>query len=1020
MELLSRGVIWSCFCTFAVSCLSAGAWTHAAFAQTHTGDSAAPITIERKPGHADGEAQYLEKGKVRKVAAHAVAAWRVRAGEGALVIVLGHKSSSGANQYVLRYYELDTGRRRVLGVVPFDAASLVETSATDGGWAFALSGNAAGIDPVVLVGSDQAIPGRLEEASDPAFTDGATLTYKQDGAEKRARLGVLLGTELGAIYAPPKNLQTSPKYVQVFPDGHAVAELKDGSLRTGQWHTDGSTIHLSGGSANYSVPVAELKPVEGVPVGARFEVRLLDELSSRQTHEGDTVRAVAISPMVVDGQILIPSKSIFAGKVTQADSVGWGFKHETASLTVDWRTVKLPDQRVLDLSARVYEVENAQEKVDKNGKIKGIRSTGTIGNSVENGVLSFAGIDPVAYVFAMSAGSGVLGFAESEILYRAGTELILENRKPLITTTVYPPAIRPAADTAQQRTELQDFVKELPFRTRTQGSNKVSDVTNLVFIGSSAALQRAFAAAGWLPTDELNANSTFRTVKTITGNQTYTQAPMSVLLLDERPPLFALSKTTNTFASRHHLRVFPTDKTYGRKAVLTASSTQDIGIAFSKKQKTFIHVIDQHIDNERSKIVADLVFTGCVDRLDMVDRPWVPQDAYNSTGDRLLTDGKAAVLRVNACDQPYTTPDTSAPPPNRSVRITRDTSLTIRSSLYRGNLIYQGIAGGFKAHDYFESTGELPANSGSWRKTDASGSEYKGIGKDPELRTRQPGEAPEPASPEDLAAIAKAKLDHKWDPPRYELAVEGGYMHMRSDFLSAVGVFESSTVPTNPAYFLFIGDEVGDGWGAGGSVTINSWRHFSNEFSYFRQQVKYELGSINVTLPPDQETIITDSDLQTDRIGLVTRQFEYNLLVHPTRPTSRWRPYAAVGPVLQLIALNDAPLKKPAGVYTLGLKNIGLIKAAFDFGSTPPLDGGGIFQIGLQYGGGVKYRLTPRVTLRADWRETWSKNPDIIANSYEDYDSEALDETYTTEVIKVRPDQNFIQDRYTVGVAFTF
>ena len=114
------------------------------------------------------------------------------------------------------------------------------------------------------------------------------------------------------------------------------------------------------------------------------------------------------------------------------------------------------------------------------------------------------------------------------------------------------------------------------------------------------------------------------------------------------------------------------------------------------------------------------------------------------------------------------------------------------------------------------------------------------------------------------------------------------------------------------------------------------------------------------------------------------------------------------------------PLKKPAGVYALGLKNIGLIKAAFDFGSTPPLDGGGIFQFGLQYGGGIKYRVSPRVMLRADFRETWSKNPDIIANSYEDYDPNALDETYTTTVLKLRPETKFLQDRYTLGVAFTF
>ncbi|HMF53296.1 MAG TPA: LssY C-terminal domain-containing protein, partial [Edaphobacter sp.] len=626
-----------------------------------------------------------------------------------------------------------------------------------------------------------------------------------------------------------------------------------------------------------------------------------------------------------------------------------------------------------------------------------------------------------AYIFATAAGSAVLGFAEPEILYRAGTELILENIRPLITSTVYPSSVKPDADTPEEREKLQVFVKGIPYRTTTKGSNKVSDLTNLVFVGPPAALQRAFAAAGWLPTDDLNAGSTFRTLKTLTGNQTYTQAPMSILLLDERAPLFALSKTTNTFMARHHLRVFPTDQRYNGQTVLTSSSTQDIGIAFSRRQKTFIHVIDQHIDNERSKVVNDLMFTGCVESLDMVERPWVPRDAYNSTGDRLLTDGEAAVVHISACEQPRATPDTPALPPNRLERSTRDTSLTIRNNLYRGNVIYQGIAGGLKAHDYLRSSSELPSDSGSWRKTDASGAEYKGFGSEPQLHRRLPGAGPlEAPDAADLAAIEKAKQDHKWDPPRYEFALQGGYMHMREDYLTAVGLLEVSSDPNKDAYFVFLADHVGDGWAGGGSVTVNSWKHFSNEFSYFRQQIKYELGTANAAIPPNTDVILDDSDVEEIPVGLVTRQFEYNLLIHPTRPTSRWRPYAAVGPVLQLVALNGAPLKKPAGPFNLGLKNIGLIKAAFDFGSTPPLDGGGIFQFGFQYGAGIKYRVTPRLMVRADFRETWSKNPDIIADSYTDFDPNTLDETYTTDIIRQGPEKKFLQDRYTVGVAFTF
>ena len=990
------------------------------------------ITIVRKPGQEDGEAEMTVNGKVRKIAPHAVEAWKVRGGAGALVLVVDPPKGVAEKRYMLRYYDLGSGRRRDLGAVPLAKASVKETKDKEELWAFALSGTDLKTSrPVVVVGDDQAVPGVIEGAIQPDFEEGSLHYQTASGEKREATVGVLLGTSLPEIYAPPNGQENAPQLLQVFPDESALEVMADGKAVKGTWQTDGETLTLSCTKPAYSVKVEDLHVVKGVPAGKMFTARLVDELSSRKTHEGAIVRALSITPVVVDGEILIPSGSQLEGRVVQADSVGWGFKHETASLTVDWTKVTLSDGRELSLTARVFQVENSQEAVKEDGKIQGIRPTGTPGYTAENGVLTFAGIDPVAYVFAMSSGNGVLGFAESEILYNAGTDLVVETMRPLPTSQAYAPSVFPAAVSQVQKTQLQAFVKTLPFRTATKGSNKPSDLTNVVFVGSPEALERAFAAAGWLPADDLTANSTFKTIKTVSGNSTYTQAPMSVLLLDERQPLLALSKTTNTFASRHHIRVFPTTKTWEGQTVLTASSTQDIGIAFSKKQKTFIHVIDEHIDNERAKVVNDLAFTGCVKSLDMVDRPWVPHDAYNSTGDRLLTDSEAAVLVINDCQNPRTTPHTIAEPPARGQRIVRDTSLTIRNGLYRGNFIYMGIAAGISARNYFKHSSELPVDNGAWRKTDASGvADYKGrssgVGSEEEerrsgeLHRRQPGEELPERSPEDLAALERIRESHKWDPPRYEFALQGGYEHMHSTYLSAVGVLEVSPDPNKDAYFIFLADDVGDGWAAGGSVTVNSWRHFSNELSYFRQQVKYELDSINAVLPVNGNVTIEDSDLEADRIGLVTRQFEYNLLIHPTRPASRIRPYLAVGPALQLVALNGAPLKKPAGVFHLGLKNIGLIKAAFDFGNTPPLDGGGVFHLGLQYGAGVKYRVTPRMMLRADWRETWAKNPDIIANSYEDYEDPDLDNSYDTEVFRVGPEKKFIKDRYTLGVAFTF
>jgi hypothetical protein len=974
------------------------------------------ITIVRQSGKEDGEAQMIVKGKAHKITANAIQAWPVRDGQGALILVVEQKRST-PKRYVLRYYDLDSGRRRVLGTLPFKTGNVLESTTSDGQWVFTLAGQDLTTNQsFIFVGDDEALPGALPGAGSPTFS-GENLLFTLDGKKQSLKTADLLGTDLRGIYSPPQIRPTSPEYIQIFPNGTAMAMSHDGSIHKGVWQTDGATITLNVENIKLSILQASLQPVKGVPAGTRFSARLLQPLSSRTAKEGMVIKAISITPIVIDGDILIPGGSAIDGTVTKANGVGWGFKHETASLSIDWNHATLADGRTLPITARVFQVENAQEAVKANGKIQGIRSTGTPGHSVENGVLTFAGIDPIAYIFAAASGSAVLGFAEPEILYNAGTELVLEYTKPLITSQAYPPSVLPSARTTAERQQLQSFVKTIPFRTKTKTSNKVSDLTNLIFFGSPDALHRAFTAAGWLPSDDLNSASTFRTLKTLGGNQTYTQAPMSVLLLEERAPLFTLSKTTNTFSSRHHIRVFPTEEKWEGTPALTASSTQDIGIGFSRKQKTFIHLIDQHIDNERSKVINDLMFTGCVESIDMIPRPWLPTDAYNSTGDRLLTDREVAVLHIGACNKPKTTPSTVTLPPNRFERITRDTSLTIRNDVYRGNLIYQGIAGGFAVHNYLRSSSELPEDYGAWRKTDASGAKYSVAGSKPHLQRRSAPPSALDTSPEDLAAIAKIKESRKWDPPRYEIALEGGYLHFRETDLSLVDILLTSDT-VSKEYELDLFDSVGDGWAAGGTVTLNSWRHFSNEFSYFRQQGKYLLETATFADDPQHPE---DDDLFFDAepTGIATRQVEYNLLWKPLKPTSRWQPYLAAGPVFQLIALSDSPLKKPAGPFTLGLKNVGLIKAAFEFGSVAPLDGGGIFQFGMQYGAGIKYRVTPHTIVRADYRETWSQNPDMIKDSYIGFEPD-IDGSYTTDLLKLNPPSKFFQDRFTLGVAFAF
>ncbi|MGC1302181.1 MAG: hypothetical protein WA840_07390, partial [Caulobacteraceae bacterium] len=471
--------------------------------QTPTPAASPQITIVRKAGQEDGVAQMTVKNKIHKITPHAMQALTVRGGEGALIIVL-NKKNPAPKQYELRYYDLDSGRRRILGTVPFSSATIQEYHPAYEGWAFALSGkDLTTSQPVTIVGGEQAIPGFIPGAISPSFSEDSLTWATAPGGERHtAKVTDLLGTSLNGIYSPPQSSIADLQYLQLFPDASAMTVSKDNTIHQGHWQTDGHTISLTAGTASLTIPQSALDPVQGVPAGTRFTVRLLDPLSSRIDHEGMTIHAVSISPIVVGDSILIPQGSAIQGTIIQANNVGWGFKHETASLTIAWNQATLPDGRVVPITARVFEVENAQEKTKDDGKIQGIRSTATPGYSAQNAVLSLAGIDPIAYIFASASGVAVLGFAEPEILYKAGTELLLEYTHPVITSQIYQPSVPPSAANAGQREQLQSFVRTLPFRTRTKGSNKVSDLTNLVFIGSPDALQRAFAAAGWLHTDD--------------------------------------------------------------------------------------------------------------------------------------------------------------------------------------------------------------------------------------------------------------------------------------------------------------------------------------------------------------------------------------------------------------------------------------------------------------------------------------------------------------------------------------
>lgn len=759
-----------------------------------------------------------------------------------------------------------------------------------------------------------------------------------------------------------------------------------------------------------------------IPAGTVVELRLTRSVASYSSKEGADVDAVLIAPVKQGERTLLPMGTQVTGVVENVRRVGLGLIHETARIEINFNRFILANGTALPIKAQVVEVENARESVDDEGRIRGIRSTGTLGFRANNIIAGFAVFDPIAYLYVNVAAARMLRFAEPEIWLPAGTELDLKLLAAVAAPEISAPPIPAVTSDAASGQELARLVRSLPYRTMTQGSYKPSDLTNLIFLGNPDALNRAFQAAGWVQADHLNTISGFMTMRSIAENQGYQAAPMSTLLLDEQRPDLTISKTLNTFSKRHHARIWFRSETWNGMTVMTASSTQDTGIELSRANRTFIHVIDTLIDNERAKIVNDLVYTGCVDAAELMPRPWVPLDARNATGEALITDGRVAILQLNRCEHPRGPVDLEARPDipatgKAGERGVRQSVLTLRNDLYRGNLVYQGYEGvKFGVHHLRHkkivknppprSTAiDTVANPLHWDTEPAKS-----------RQTRFGQEDSDTKAAEASASTAQERTpeQHDWGAERFEIGLEGGWLRYGGGTLDLARLNLEPLQPNLPLIKLQFQNRLYNGWSAGTSITLNTFRYFSNEFAFTYQRGKYRFGGLAfIGLPEgDQGGYVEETT------GLLTRQFQYNLIANLRPREKRFRPYLAAGPVFQLINLTDAPFKSSGGLFRFGLRNVGLLLAAYNFGGAPPLDGGGIFQFGFQFGGGVKYRLTRKFLVRLDLRETVSPQPDFIGRSIS-IDESPQDE-YLIDYQRIRPSGPLRQQRATIGFAFTF
>lgn len=358
-----------------------------------------------------------------------------------------------------------------------------------------------------------------------------------------------------------------------------------------------------------SAPPASLTIPDGTPI----KLRLAESVSSAHGRTGDRLHFVVVRDVNIEGFTVIPAGSVASGSITGVKGrrlLGIGGK---VSLKLD--SVGLVNGDRVKLRARM--------------DVKG-RSRITL---VAAGMLATAFIFlPATPVFLLIQGHDSTVVKSTEVTAQIDG-----------STSVPSAGLLRSRESSSELGEMMDY---LPPRVFT-GEGREGDMVNLVFVGQSDDLQKAFERAGWVRTDKWKPIFAWHLLWHGTRD---VRLPMSRFYLFGRVQdySYALPGPGAIVSRRHHLRIWKTDCTIDGTPVWAGSATHDVGIEFAKGGHLINHRIDPAVDTERDFIEANLADTSSVSRQEYLRSPEPVFEAQTVSGETYHSDSRILLLDLHA------------------------------------------------------------------------------------------------------------------------------------------------------------------------------------------------------------------------------------------------------------------------------------------------------------------------------------------------------------------------------------
>lgn len=390
--------------------------------------------------------------------------------------------------------------------------------------------------------------------------------------------------------------------------------------------------------------------------GQTISIRLTTPSSSDRSRTGDPIEGVVTYPLCTNGewmackpgQLLIPPGTKINGTVLFAQKAP--DKYWRPRLVLDFSNVVHKDGKTSKLYSRVIDVDNARETV-RNNEVLGIIQPHVSGK-VSLAFTALGAINPVVSM-TINGARAVYGLSiRREILFPAGTDVQVQIVRPSMLTQREPWEAWP---TLPVTPKLRTLVEHAPMRVHTPNGTP-SDVTNLMFLGTREEIMSAFSEAGWFEAVPSSFGSNAKVVQATLRQTGYSEAPVSGLMINGRLPDLVFQKSLDTFAKRHHIRIWKQAAAYNGREVWVGAATHDIAVEHTKTMTKWTHRIDPHIDRERDWIESDLLFIGSATGYVDIDRPAAPRSAANATGDDIVTDGMMSVVQVGPAKSPSAGP----------------------------------------------------------------------------------------------------------------------------------------------------------------------------------------------------------------------------------------------------------------------------------------------------------------------------------------------------------------------------